>query len=202
MWNACSSRKKWLGFIDHTIWTRARLFFLVTLSVIAKYTARFVVQNTQIFSGSNNRGFNATEGFNGSRVASLFIYLFIYSYFFPASLLAATRCVKSSVQLSALYEIMIHRSALYCTKVFVFPFSPSFPDARSAHSYSAKLSKCTGRLYNRTQPTGMHARLYYYPTSDTVTWYGWTNGDGDRIDGNTVVLSRMRGQNPTFANAY
>lgn len=93
-----------MGFIGHTIWTRARLFFLVTLSVIAKYTARFVVQNTQIFSGSNNRGFNATEGFNGSRVASLFIYLFIYSYFFPASLLATTRCVKSSVQLSALYE--------------------------------------------------------------------------------------------------
>lgn len=77
-----------LGSISRTN-LNARLFFSAyTVCVITKYnTAQFVerVQNTQICSGSNDRGFNARPRDLTGR-ASLFIYLFIYSFFFSASL--------------------------------------------------------------------------------------------------------------------
>lgn len=106
--------------------------------------------------------------------ASLFIYLFIYSYFFPVSLLPATRRVKSSVQLSALYARNYDTSKRTLLRKSVCVPSPPHPTlSPPGRSICALLlsglSKCIGRLYNCTQPTGMHARLYYYPTSDTVT---------------------------------
>lgn len=75
-------------------------------------------------------------------------------------------------------EIMIHRSALYCAKVFAFPPSlPSSPNPLPLTIRTLDLRAFTQlivKMYRAgciivTQPTGMHARLYYYPTSDTVT---------------------------------
>lgn len=102
--------------------------------------------------------FNAAEGFNGPRVrALLFIYLFIYSYFFPASLFAATRRVKSCVQLSALYKRNYDTSKRTLSRVKVFA-----PPGYSIRALLlSELSKFIGWPYNCTQRTG-HACIILY----------------------------------------